>query len=230
MISGLSPDNDLSDKEAVQRFIAQHLGLAFAVTVVACRRLGAPVSGRVQRLLVTLETVQQATAVINAAKRLRYSLIPEIRDGVFINSDMTQAEQRAAYELRCRRRQARQRSLERRRGPDHRQCSSGQSARSTAVPSTRPSAVTAAVSSMAVDDGVAATNGARGASTAASSTSDVQSVAQSSVLSPSAPAFVSFIPSAPVTTDGSRRADGADDQLPADGINQLPSRPATATS
>ena len=153
---------------------------------------------------------------------------------MFINSDMTLAEQRAAYELRCRRRQARQRSQEQHHGPDQRQHSTGPSARGlgsarrpTMISAARPPVVSPAVAVIAVDDGDAAANGAGGASTAAasstSSTIGIRSAVQSSVLSPSAPAFVSFIPSAPVATDGSRRADGADARLPPDGNNQLPS-------
>jgi hypothetical protein len=42
---------------------------------------------------------------VGASKRLRYSSNAEIREKVFFNQDMTLAEQKAAYEFRCRRRQ-----------------------------------------------------------------------------------------------------------------------------
>ena len=77
--------------------------------MASCKRLGTVRVGRIQRLLVTVETVEQATAVTDAAKKLRHSPNSEIRDKIFINPDLTLAEQRAAYEVRCRRRQASQR-------------------------------------------------------------------------------------------------------------------------
>ena len=101
VISGLSEVTNVSDKLLVEQFVAVNLRLP--VGVVFCKRLGAPVHGKVQRLLISAESNEQAVAVIAAAKQLRLSPNPEIRK-VFISQDLTAAEQRAAYELRCQRR------------------------------------------------------------------------------------------------------------------------------
>jgi hypothetical protein len=73
--------------------------------VVSCRRLGKPIPGRFQPLRVTFETTEQARYFIDHAKHLRNSSNQLTRNAVYINADLTQAEQRAAYEIRCRRRE-----------------------------------------------------------------------------------------------------------------------------
>ena len=102
IISGLPAVTNVSDKQLVEQFVADNLNLS--VNAVFCKRLGSPMHGRVQRLLISAESNEQAVAVIAAAKKLRFSPNPEISKKVFISQDLTVAEQRAAYELRCQRR------------------------------------------------------------------------------------------------------------------------------
>jgi hypothetical protein len=102
IVSGLSTVINVSDKLLVEQLIADTLNLT--VNVVFCKRLGVPVHGKVQRLLISAESNEQAGAVIAAANKLRFSLNPEISKNVFISQDLTAAEQKAAYELRCQRR------------------------------------------------------------------------------------------------------------------------------
>ena len=80
------------------------------VSVVRCRRLGKPQEGKLQPLLVTLDTEIQAEFYIKNAKQLRNSSQPEVRNNIFINPDLTPAEGKAAYELRQKKKQRRQES------------------------------------------------------------------------------------------------------------------------
>jgi hypothetical protein len=59
-------------------------------------------------LLVVLESSQQARYITENARKLRGSAIQYTRDHIFINPDLTVAESKAAYELRCRRRERRE--------------------------------------------------------------------------------------------------------------------------
>ena len=81
------------------------------VSVARCRRLGKPHEGKFQPLLVTLDTREQAEFYIKNASQLRHSNQPEVRNNVFINSDLTPSEAKAAFELRQRRRQRKQESI-----------------------------------------------------------------------------------------------------------------------
>ena len=213
VISGLHPDASLSDKNLVQQFIAGNLGRTVHVT--ACKRLGAPVVGRVQRLLVTVETTQQASAVIDAAKILRSSPKQEIRNTVFINPDMTPAEQRAAFEMRCRRRSAKQRNPDPRQSSVHLQGPSdppidnsgaGSASGSVGAPSqpTEDAVGRVVVADAVVAATAAATDAAMDDSPVSSSVTPCGLTGvRPSVLSSSAPVFVPFVSSVPETTDGS---------------------------
>ena len=74
------------------------------VKVESCKRLGQESQGRIQPLLVVMETSEQAKHVISTAARLRHSSIAYTRNNIFIGPFLTKAESRAAYELRCKRR------------------------------------------------------------------------------------------------------------------------------
>lgn len=74
------------------------------VVITNCRRIGKQWSDKVQPLLVTLESRQQAAYFLANFKRLRCSTNAEVKEKVFISADLTPAEAKAAYELRCRRR------------------------------------------------------------------------------------------------------------------------------
>jgi hypothetical protein len=60
--------------------------------IITTKRLGKPVPGRAQPLLVTFRQVEQAKRIINLAKSLRRSSNPTIRQHVFINRNLTKAE------------------------------------------------------------------------------------------------------------------------------------------
>jgi len=81
------------------------------VSVARCRRLGKPQEGKLQPLLVTLDTREQAEYYVKNASLLRQSTQPETRNNVFINPDLTPSEAKAAFELRQRRRLRRQESV-----------------------------------------------------------------------------------------------------------------------
>ena len=59
-----------------------------------CRRLGKVIPGKVQPLLVTVRSEEQA---------LTQSLDPTVRDHVYFNPDLTKAQANAAYQARCQR-------------------------------------------------------------------------------------------------------------------------------
>ena len=127
VIQGLPSDTGLlgSDIDHVRDF----LNVEFCtgdqrLCVVSCKRLGRrqvkdttetnanttaeTASGRkFPPLLVAFESSKQAKYVIENARKLRKSVCQYTRDHIFINPDMTAAESRAAYELRCRRRERR---------------------------------------------------------------------------------------------------------------------------
>jgi len=103
IVSGLAPSTQ-SDQQLVT-----DLGLREfkeKLDVVHVKRLGKPITGRVQPLLVVLKTVAQAKTMLQQAKNLRQSADSIIKQSVFISANLTKAEARAAYELRCQRRQA----------------------------------------------------------------------------------------------------------------------------
>jgi len=79
--------------------------LGIEVEVIACKRLGRVQSERRRpRLLVVCKSADCVADVLACAKLLRNSADPEIKRIVFINPNLTKAEARAAYELRCERR------------------------------------------------------------------------------------------------------------------------------
>jgi hypothetical protein len=79
------------------------------VDVIRCKRLGKQQTNKIQPLLVTLGSRDQATYYVKNARYLRSSNITAVRDGVYINADLTPAEAKAAYELRLKRKQRQQR-------------------------------------------------------------------------------------------------------------------------
>jgi len=104
IVSGLAPSTTQSDQQLVT-----DLGLREfkdKLDVVHVKRLGKPITGRVQPLRVVLKTAAQAKTILQHAKNLRQSSDSTTKQGVFISANLTKAEARAAYELRCQRRQA----------------------------------------------------------------------------------------------------------------------------
>jgi len=106
VITGLPIHQTTSDKTTVTNKLATELDLQ--VNVVKCKRLGKAVSGKAQPLLVILRSIDEADRVMANAKRLRNSTDTVVRDNVFIDRHLTPAQVRAAYDIRCQRRQAAQ--------------------------------------------------------------------------------------------------------------------------
>ena len=109
IVTGLAPSTDTTDKVHFKRLCVTELGIE--PTVVFTRRLGNDI-GRVRRLLVCLQTEDDAIAIMNNAKVLRRS---DSARSVCINRNLSKEEARLAYEARCRRRERQQQSQGRQR-------------------------------------------------------------------------------------------------------------------
>jgi len=104
VVSGLAVDTNVEDKEIVEILCEKELQIK--PDIKSCRRLGKNISGKVQPILVSICTKEQASKITSSARKLRKSENTLVRDRVFINPDLTKAQAAAAYELRCKRRQA----------------------------------------------------------------------------------------------------------------------------
>ena len=107
--SGVPHTND--DFSYVTNLLAEEFDLHYIPTVM-CRRIGRQNDRRVQPLLVTLESIEDAAYIVANARLLRRSRDQLVRESVFISADLTPAEAKAAYELRCRRRERNERNLQ----------------------------------------------------------------------------------------------------------------------
>lgn len=104
IINGLLKSPVCSDKEKITQLLLSEIGVQPEIKF--CKRLGEEIDNKIQPLLVVLPTVADAEHVISCAKKLRHSMDVNIRSNVYINENLTKAEARAAYELRCLRRAA----------------------------------------------------------------------------------------------------------------------------
>lgn len=103
VISGLAGDNDTSDIVLAERLLKDEF--CRDISILKCRRLGQPRSGRTQPLLAVLPSPTDVEFYIKNARRLRQSTKDHVRQTVYINPDLTRAEALAAYQRRCRRRE-----------------------------------------------------------------------------------------------------------------------------
>jgi len=103
VVSGLTPTGHSDDKTTVTQLCQKELNVSPEIT--SCRRLGKVIPGKVQPLLVTVDTEEQASTVIRSARNLRRSHDSTVRDKVYINPYLTKAQADAAYQARCHRRQ-----------------------------------------------------------------------------------------------------------------------------
>ncbi len=106
VISGLACSN--SDTAAVRNLLRSEF--EYIEPIISCKRIGKPSAGKIQSIAVTLANKDQARYLIDNARRLRRSSDATVRQNVYLNADLTPSESRAAYELRCRRREQRQQS------------------------------------------------------------------------------------------------------------------------
>lgn len=104
VIYGLPVSPSQNDQMSVEQLCEAELNLKPVIS--SCKRIGKKVPGKVQALKVTVRTAEQATSVIASARNLRKSADRYIQGSVYINADLTKAQAAAAYQARCRRRQA----------------------------------------------------------------------------------------------------------------------------
>jgi len=102
VITGFESLSQVADQSSVTSLFRDELGIS--ADVVNCKRLGKQTEGRIQPLLVVMRSADQADQILTNAKKLRKSTNTKIKDNVYINCHMTAAQSRAAYELRCQRR------------------------------------------------------------------------------------------------------------------------------
>ena len=73
-------------------------------TIRSTVRLGKVIEGKIQPLLVTLNSSIEVDNLIKRANLLRFSRSPQVRDRIYLNRHMTRAEALAAYNARVFRR------------------------------------------------------------------------------------------------------------------------------
>jgi len=104
VVSGVQPMAQVADNIIIANIIRSEIGVE--PDIVHCRRLGKITAGKVQPLLVVLRSASHADEILARAKNLRKSIHSVVKDHVFINRHLTDAQARAAYEMRCQRREA----------------------------------------------------------------------------------------------------------------------------
>jgi len=104
VVSGVQPMSQVADNIIIANIIRSEIGVE--PDIVHCRRLGKITAGKVQPLLVVLRSASHADEILACAKNLRKSIHSVVKDHVFINRHLTDAQARAAYEMRCQRREA----------------------------------------------------------------------------------------------------------------------------
>jgi len=104
VISGLSEGRSQTDKDIAANLFAHELN--FQPNIQHCKRLGRHIAGKTRPMMVTFDSAEGVTACMEKAKVLRRSTNDSVREHVYINRDLTKAQAQAAYEMRCRRREA----------------------------------------------------------------------------------------------------------------------------
>lgn len=100
VVYGLKPVEGMSDADILCELFENCLSFKPRIKVDRCRRLGKPLPGKRQPLLVPLETADAATELLKCAPQLRGTVYGD----VYINPDFTPAEAKAAYMERQKRR------------------------------------------------------------------------------------------------------------------------------
>lgn len=104
IVSGLPPSPSADDKKLVADLCHRDLGVRPDITAI--KRLGHPRPSAPQPLLVHVKQSDEAQHIIRHARSLRQSSDNFTQLNVFINANLTKAEAKAAYDIRCRRRQS----------------------------------------------------------------------------------------------------------------------------
>ena len=103
VISGLMPSSLSSDGEQVQELCRYQFDLNPKVR--STLRLGNPVAGKAQPLLVNLESSDDVEDLMAVARDLRHSTNQYVRDHIYINRHLTKAESAAKFNESVLRRQ-----------------------------------------------------------------------------------------------------------------------------
>lgn len=105
IISGFPEGVNGGDRYSVENFLqVEFPAIDPGFKITGCRRLGICIEGRVRPLLVSFESTSEASFLLQNARCLRKSTTSYVREGIYINPDLTKAEAAAAYELRQKRR------------------------------------------------------------------------------------------------------------------------------
>jgi len=111
VVSGLQPASQVPDSTIVADLLCNEIGIV--PDIVHCKRLGKITPHKPQPLLIVLRSAEQADEIMSHAKLLRKSIHSVVKEHVYINRHLTDAESRAAFELRSQRRASKE-SRERR--------------------------------------------------------------------------------------------------------------------
>ena len=106
IISGLPVEVDVDDSKKVNHICTHDLNIPIDNCISKIKRIGTSRPNKIQPVLVILKDKEVAQKVIKKAKFLRQSQSAYVRKSVFINPNQTKAEELAAYQLRCQRRQS----------------------------------------------------------------------------------------------------------------------------
>jgi hypothetical protein len=98
IVTGCAPTPTRTDKELFADLCIAEFQLQ--PDVVSVKRLGQPLAGRVQPLLVYLKQAAQAKRLTDAAKQLRRSSDPTVRERVFINANLVHSQMSAGSVVR----------------------------------------------------------------------------------------------------------------------------------
>ena len=98
VVTGLKPSNIGCDADQFSALCASELHVY--PSIKSTHRLGDTIRGRIQPLLVTLQSSDDVQDVLSKAKLLRNSTSEYVRHSIFINRHMTKAEALAAYNAR----------------------------------------------------------------------------------------------------------------------------------
>jgi hypothetical protein len=109
IISGLPTSTAYPDKVLVSELCSEEFNVK--IDIISIKRLGklsspSSSSNKIQPLLVHVKNPDNAKLILSSARKLRRSTVPFVCENVYINPNLTKAEADAAYELRCRRREA----------------------------------------------------------------------------------------------------------------------------
>ena len=106
VVTGMFPVHGVTDLAAVRQLFHQEFNVSPEIKRVW--RIGnATRDDKPKPIVVTLSNQKDADYLTEHARQLRRSTVKSIRDNVFLNRDLTRAEQQAAFVLRQRRREAR---------------------------------------------------------------------------------------------------------------------------